>query len=206
MNGQHVVNLASCGAYAEHNCPTFGEMKEAITRALRCGLADVHGALGISRGCDPDTLHKAWRRACLDVHPDRNRGNEEAAARAQQIVNAAHDLLVGDPDKLREHESKEWQKQRQDVARKRAAERAAAGRERAKQRAAQRESERARGQRASARPSSATRPRAAHSGRGHNATSESKRATRARSSSPKSPMVDANASPTEASSRKPEWV
>ena len=78
--------------------------ESAIDRALRCGLNDVHGALGVSRGCHEQALHKAWRRACLEVHPDRNFGNEEAAARAQQIVNAAHDLLK-DPTKLRAHET-----------------------------------------------------------------------------------------------------
>ena len=78
--------------------------ESAIDRALRCGLNDVHGALGVSRGCQDQALHKAWRRACLEVHPDRNFGNEEAAARAQQIVNAAHDLLK-DTTKLRIHEA-----------------------------------------------------------------------------------------------------
>ena len=86
-----------------HKLPPPMADETPIERVLRCGMANVHGALGVPRGISGSALQKAWKRASLDCHPDKNIGNEEAAERAQTIVNAAHDLLL-EPSKLRQHE------------------------------------------------------------------------------------------------------
>lgn len=110
--GVHSSAFHADASSSGHGGPKTPE--SAIERALRCGLHDVHGALGVRAGCQGTALHKAWRRACLEVHPDRNFGNEADAAKAQQIVNAAHDLLQ-DPAKLRAH----LQAQREEAAKAR---------------------------------------------------------------------------------------
>lgn len=42
--------------------------------------------LGLSQGCSSDEIRRAYRTLALQHHPDRNPGNEEAAAQLFQLI------------------------------------------------------------------------------------------------------------------------
>ena len=56
-----------------------------------------YDTLGVSRDADAATLKKAYRRLAMKHHPDKNKGDTEAAERFQHI-SAAYDVLA-DPKK-----------------------------------------------------------------------------------------------------------
>lgn len=48
---------------------------------------DHYAALGVTRGASDKELQAAYRRLALLHHPDKNKGNEEAAtARFQKVI------------------------------------------------------------------------------------------------------------------------
>jgi DnaJ homolog subfamily B member 11 len=51
--------------------------------------------LGIPEDAEPPAIKRAYRKLSLKYHPDKNQGNEEAAARFAQI-NEAYDILSND--------------------------------------------------------------------------------------------------------------
>lgn len=53
---------------------------------------DPYRVLGVERGADPATIHRAFRRLALRHHPDRNSGSEDAEEQFKAIV-AAYEIL-----------------------------------------------------------------------------------------------------------------
>ncbi|QIX00380.1 hypothetical protein AMS68_005897 [Peltaster fructicola] len=77
--------------------------------------ADEHSAqvktsyyelLGIQRQATEDEIKKAYRRKALELHPDRNYGNEEEATRTFAEVQAAYEIL-SDPQERAWYDSHE---------------------------------------------------------------------------------------------------
>jgi len=56
---------------------------------------DYYELLKISRDADTSQIKKAFRKASLEYHPDRNPGDEEAAEKFTKI-NRAHEVLTDD--------------------------------------------------------------------------------------------------------------
>jgi curved DNA-binding protein CbpA len=59
-------------------------------------VATPYEVLGLDPSASAEDIKDAFRRLALELHPDRNPGDEDKAARFKQ-VNAAHQLL-GDPE------------------------------------------------------------------------------------------------------------
>jgi molecular chaperone DnaJ len=53
---------------------------------------DYYEILGIARGASPEDIRKAFRALALKFHPDRNSGDEEAAAKFKEAAEA-HEVL-----------------------------------------------------------------------------------------------------------------
>ena len=66
-----------------------------------------YDVLGVTRDASPEEIKQAYRRLAMELHPDRNPDDAEAAERFKD-VNAAYDVL-SDPDKRARHESKGWE-------------------------------------------------------------------------------------------------
>jgi DnaJ family protein A protein 5 len=49
--------------------------------------------LGVERDAEEAELKKAYRKLALQLHPDKNRGNEETATAQFQVVQAAYAVL-----------------------------------------------------------------------------------------------------------------
>src|SRR5215470_8913376 len=58
---------------------------------------DYYEVLGVSRGVGSDELKRVFRKLAMQYHPDRNSGDEEAAARFKEIAEAYE--VLNDPDK-----------------------------------------------------------------------------------------------------------
>ena len=53
----------------------------------------AQNVLGVGDASSPDDIKRAWRKACLETHPDRNPGDPDARRRFQ-LVNCAYRLLI----------------------------------------------------------------------------------------------------------------
>jgi len=58
---------------------------------------DAYGILGLKRGVSQEEVKKAYRRASLKYHPDRNHGNE-AAERLFRLIKSAYESLCNNGD------------------------------------------------------------------------------------------------------------
>lgn len=64
----------------------------------------LYEALGVERTATPEEIKLAYRRKAMEFHPDRNQGNEEAAAESFRIVQHAYDVL-SDPERRAEYDA-----------------------------------------------------------------------------------------------------
>ena len=72
----------------------------ALIDLARTTTTDLYALLDLTPdNTTPSTLKKAWRAAALKHHPDKNRGNEEAAADKLAEVRQALDILSDDAAK-----------------------------------------------------------------------------------------------------------
>jgi molecular chaperone DnaJ len=58
-------------------------------------MKDYYETLGVSRGCGPEDLKKAYRKLAMQHHPDRNPGDKKAEQKFKEI-NEAYDVLKDD--------------------------------------------------------------------------------------------------------------
>jgi DnaJ-class molecular chaperone len=49
---------------------------------------DYYALLGVKRGASPEEVKRAYRRMVFRYHPDRNPGDDEAAGRFKQVLDA----------------------------------------------------------------------------------------------------------------------
>ena len=64
---------------------------------------DLYIVLGIERSAPPGDIKRAYRRLARRLHPDINPGDQEAAARFRQVLDAYETLM--DPDRRRRYDS-----------------------------------------------------------------------------------------------------
>lgn len=58
-------------------------------------MKDYYETLGVSRGCSPEDLKKAYRKLAMQHHPDRNPGDKKAEQKFKEI-SEAYDVLKDD--------------------------------------------------------------------------------------------------------------
>jgi molecular chaperone DnaJ len=63
---------------------------------------DYYEVLGVDRQCSPDELKRAFRKIAMESHPDRNPGDEAAAARFKEASEAY--TVLSDPDRRRSYD------------------------------------------------------------------------------------------------------
>merc|ERR1712147_296242 len=64
---------------------------------------DHYKVLGVAPSATPDEIKKAYRKAALSNHPDRNPDNKEKAEQKIKEINAAYECL-GDEKKRKEYD------------------------------------------------------------------------------------------------------
>lgn len=68
-------------------------MRTARTRGTARYHTEHHTLLGVAHDADLETIKRAYRQLALEVHPDTNPGDPQAAERFQKL-NAAYDALA----------------------------------------------------------------------------------------------------------------
>src|SRR5262249_10593655 len=58
---------------------------------------DYYEVLGVAKGAGAEEIKKAYRSLAMKYHPDRNTGDEQAAARFKEVAEAY--AVLSDPDK-----------------------------------------------------------------------------------------------------------
>ena len=76
-------------------------MKFASRRIQRMAT-DHYETLGVSRGADPDEIRRAYKKAALKFHPDRNKDDPTAEGKFKESA-AAYEVL-NDPQKRRNYD------------------------------------------------------------------------------------------------------
>ena len=67
---------------------------DVLARVLRCGCANLWGALGLSRGA-AEEVARAYKRAAVAVHPDKQPAERrDEATRAMQVLGEAKAVLT----------------------------------------------------------------------------------------------------------------
>ena len=61
------------------------------------GRRDYYEVLGAPRDAEADAVKKAYRKAALQFHPDRNQGNPEASGKFKEVAEAYQ--VLSDPEK-----------------------------------------------------------------------------------------------------------
>ena len=72
-------------------------MPSATTESRMTGKRDLYEILGVAKSSSDEELKKAYRALAMKYHPDRNVGDEEAAARFKEAAEAY--AVLGDPEK-----------------------------------------------------------------------------------------------------------
>ena len=63
----------------------------------------LYKVLELHRNCTDTDIKKAYHRLALQFHPDKNKGNEEAARSFMKIASAYE--LLSDPKKRRDYDA-----------------------------------------------------------------------------------------------------
>lgn len=63
------------------------------------GNSDYYKILGLDRNAGQEEIKKAFHKLALKYHPDRNQGNNEAAEKFRQVLEAYKDLTDKEEDK-----------------------------------------------------------------------------------------------------------
>jgi len=71
------------------NGPEYQDLIAAEVRAKRAAMS----VLGLGEVASPDDIRRAWRKRCLETHPDRNPGDPDAERRFR-LANCAYRLLT----------------------------------------------------------------------------------------------------------------
>jgi molecular chaperone DnaJ len=71
-------------------------------RKLTMAKRDYYDILGVSKGANPDEIKKAYRKAALQYHPDRNPNNKEAEEKFKEAAEAYE--VLGDESKRRKYD------------------------------------------------------------------------------------------------------
>lgn len=58
--------------------------------------ADYYKLLGVDKSASSDEIKKAYKKAALKWHPDRNKDNEEAASKKFKQISEAFEVLSDD--------------------------------------------------------------------------------------------------------------
>lgn len=74
------------------------------TFPLRRNMATLYETLGVHDGASDDEIKRAYRKAAMRAHPDRNKGREAAAHDAFQEIKQAYAIL-SDPEQRRVYDA-----------------------------------------------------------------------------------------------------
>ena len=91
--GRGSRGCASCGEYSLYLCR--GGRRSAVSERQK----DYYEVLGVDRGVDAAELKRAYRKLAMELHPDRNPGDDEAEAQFKEASEAYQ--VLSDPGEAR---------------------------------------------------------------------------------------------------------
>eukprot|EP00768_Dysnectes_brevis_P002534 gnl/Dysnectes_brevis/1897_a2179_1772.p1 GENE.gnl/Dysnectes_brevis/1897_a2179_1772~~gnl/Dysnectes_brevis/1897_a2179_1772.p1 ORF type:complete len:583 (+),score=183.49 gnl/Dysnectes_brevis/1897_a2179_1772:74-1822(+) len=92
MYDESVALLAKA---SQNDAPNQALQARASKAAAKAGRRDYYAVLGVGKGIDVDSniYKKAYRRACMKWHPDKNRHRKILAEKQFQIIQEANQVL-----------------------------------------------------------------------------------------------------------------
>ena len=97
-----VKNFSEATEYDSTGFGVVGKLKDAQDKAKKSKRKDYYKILGVEKGASDADIRKAYKKAALKWHPDKNNGSEESTEMFKKISEDY--AILSNPDRRKKYD------------------------------------------------------------------------------------------------------